>query len=143
MQGIRATIKHCVILLALSALGLGMAVQSNLAHARAGYAEWLKHGNIYRVEGNFGPYKQAFTVRTSWKGNGFVIHTPLGTHRLTRHGNAVTFKAYFDKAWAYVTWRRSRAFVVYKGQKGSARVQKIDPAQRKPPTRRIQNFNKN
>ncbi len=112
------------------------------AEARAGYARWLKHGTVYRVEGNFGPYKQSFTVRVAWKGNGFVINTPLGTHRLKRRGNSVAFKVYFDKAWANVTWKRSSAFVLYKGQKGTARVRKIDrKTTLDAPPKRKQNFN--
>ncbi len=138
----RATRIGCTVLLTLCVLSGGLSSQSDFAHARAGYAKWLKHGNAYRVDGSFGPYKHSFTARIAWKGNGFVIHTPLGTHRLKRQGDAVTFKAYFDKAWAFVTWRRTRAVVVYKGQKGSARVQKITPAQRKASPRRIQNFNR-
>ena len=129
-------------LCALFAVAIVTTLSINAAIARAGYASWVKHGTVYRVDGNFGPYTQAFTVRVAWKGNGFVINTPLGTHRLKRRGNSVAFKVYFDKAWANVTWRRTSAFVIYKGQKGRARVRRID---RKPttdaPPKRKQNFN--
>ena len=84
------------------------------AEARGGYAKWVKHGDQYSVTGSFASFNRTFSVRVAWKGNGFVIHTPLGVYRLKRRGNSVTFKAYIDKAWAHVTWSRSRAYVRYK-----------------------------
>ncbi len=107
------------VLLVFGLFGAGDAM------ARAGYAKWLKHGDVYEVDGKFGTFKQKFNVRVSWKGNGFVINTPVGVYRLKRHGKSVTFKVYFQEAWAHVTWSRSRAYVSYKGQRGSARVRKV------------------
>lgn len=95
------------------------------ATARAGYASWLKHGDVYEVDGTFGKIKQKFSVRVSWKGTGFVIYTPVGVYRLKRRGKSVTFKVYFQEAWAHVTWSRGRAYVSYKGQRGSAKVRKV------------------
>ncbi len=114
------------------------------AHARAGYAKWVKHGDRYSVSGNFGSFQRTFGVHVTWKGNGFVIHTPLGVYRLKRRGNSVAFKVYIDKAWAHVTWSRTRAFVRYKGQKGAARVMKVGSGARRKgrrAPRRKQNFN--
>ncbi len=95
------------------------------AMARAGYAKWLKHGDVYEVDGTFGSIKQKFSVRVSWKGTGFVINTPVGVYRLKRRGKSVTFKVYFQEAWAHVTWSRGRAYVSYKGQRGAAKVRKL------------------
>lgn len=95
------------------------------AMARAGYAKWLKHGDVYEVDGTFGNTKQKFSVRVAWKGTGFVINTPVGVYRLKRRGKSVTFKVYFQEAWAHVTWSRGRAYVSYKGQRGSAKVRKV------------------
>lgn len=112
------------------------------AYARGGYAKWIKHGDIYKVDGNFGSVRQTFKVEVTWKGNGFVINTPLGTYRLKRRGTSVKFNVYFQKAWAQVTWKRTRAVVIYKGQRGSASVVKLgNRAARKAPIKRKQNFN--
>ena len=114
------------------------------AFARGGYASWVKHGDRYSVTGSFGQFKRTFSVHVAWKGNGFVIHTPLGVYRLKRRGKSVSFKAYLDKAWAHVTWSRTRAYVRYKGQRGSATVTKLGSggAKRKGKARRTkQNFN--
>ncbi len=112
------------------------------AHARAGYAKWVKHGDIYQVNGEFGSFKRTFNVEVAWKGNSFVINTPLGAYRLKRRGSKVTFKVYIQKAWAHVTWARYRAFVNYKGQKGLARVVKIgNRAALQAEPKRKQNFN--
>ncbi len=112
--------------------------------ARAGYAKWVKHGDIYKVDGKFGSFNRSFNVEVAWKGNGFVINTPLGAYRLKRRGKSVTFKVYFQKAWAHVTWTRSSAFVNYKGQSGSARLVKVgNRAARKSEPKRNQNFNLN
>ncbi len=109
--------------------------------ARAGYAKWLRHGDIYKVDGKFGSFNQTFNVTVAWKGNGYVVNTPLGAYRLKRRGNGVAFKVYFQKAWAHVTWKRSKAFVSYKGQKGSANVIKVgNRAARTADTKRNQNF---
>ncbi|NNF79694.1 MAG: hypothetical protein HKN05_16855 [Rhizobiales bacterium] len=107
------------VLLAFGWLG------SSDAMARAGYAKWLKHGDVYEVDGTFGKIKQKFSVRVSWKGTGFVINTPVGVYRLKRRGKSVTFKVYFQEAWAHVTWSRGKAYVSYKGQRGSAKVRKL------------------
>ena len=112
------------------------------AIARGGYAKWVKHGDRYTVSGNFGTFNRTFGVHVTWKGNGFVIHTPLGVYRLKRRGNSVSFKVYINKAWAHVTWSRTRAYVRYKGQRGSATVVKAGRgAKRKDAPRRKQNFN--
>ncbi len=112
------------------------------AAARAGYAKWLRHGDIYKVDGKFGSFNQTFNVTVAWKGNGYVVNTPLGAYRLKRRGNGVAFKVYFQKAWAHVTWKRSKAFVSYKGQNGSAKVVKVgNRAARKAGPKRNQNFN--
>ena len=114
------------------------------ARARAGYAKWVQHGDIYKVDGKFGSFNRSFNVEVAWKGNGFVINTPLGAYRLKRRGNSVTFKVYFQKAWAHVTWKRSSASVNYKGQRGSARLVKVgNRAARKSEPKRNQNFNQN
>ena len=112
------------------------------AHARAGYAKWIKHGDIYKVDGNFESVRHTFKVEVIWKGNGFVIETPLGTYRLKRRGTSVKFNVYFQKTWAQVTWKRTRAVVNYKGQRGSASVVKLgNKAAQKAPVNRKQNFN--
>ena len=108
------------------------------AEARAGYAKWVKHGDVYVVDGTFGSFKQKFNVEVAWKGNGFVINTPLGAYRLKRRGKGVSFKVYFQKAWAHVTWTKSRAYVNYKGLRGKASVRKIG-SKAKP--KRKSNFN--
>ena len=108
-----------VVLLAFGLFGASDAM------ARAGYAKWLKHGDVYVVDGTFGKFKQKFNVRVAWKGNGFVINTPVGVYRLKRRGKSVTFKVYFQEAWAHVTWSRSKAYVSYKGLRGSAIVRKV------------------
>ena len=106
-------------------VGLVLSFGANEAHARAGYASWVKHGDVYLVDGTFGKHKQTFNVSVAWKGNGFVVNTPLGAYRLKRRGKSVTFKVYFQKAWAHVTWSRTRAYVSYKGIKGRASVKKV------------------
>ncbi len=98
---------------------------SNEVEARAGYASWLKHGDVYEVDGTFGKVKQKFSIRVSWKGTGFVVNTPIGVYRLKRRGKSVSFKVYFQEAWAHVTWSRGRAYVSYKGKRGSAKVRKL------------------
>ena len=118
-------------------------VSPDSAEARGGYAKWLKHGDRYKVTGSFAAFNRTFSVRVAWKGSGFVIHTPLGVYRLKRRGNSVSFKAYIDKAWAHVTWSRTRATVRYKGQKGSAKVVKTGSgAGGEKASRRKHNFNK-
>ena len=42
--------------------------QNDGAHARAGYAKWLKHGDVYVVDGQFGDVNQKFNVQVAWKG---------------------------------------------------------------------------
>ena len=42
-------------------------------------------------------------VHVRWRGNRFVVQTPMGTYPLKRAGSAVRFRVYFDKAWASVT----------------------------------------
>ena len=106
-------------------VGLAIGPWTNEAAARAGYASWVKHGDVYQVDGTFGKHKQKFNVSVSWKGNGFVVNTPLGAYRLKRRGKSVTFKVYFQEAWAHVTWSRTRAYVNYKGVKGRAVVKKV------------------
>ena len=113
-------------------------IESSTAHARAGYAKWLKHGDVYVVDGKFGDVQQNFRVRVAWKGNGFVVNTPLGAYRLKRRGKGVTFKVYFQEAWAHVTWNNTRAYVKYKGKRGAATVKKV--ASKAEPVRK-QNFN--
>ncbi|MEM7427332.1 MAG: hypothetical protein AAF441_14655 [Pseudomonadota bacterium] len=109
------------VLLVGIALGFGAAE----AQARAGYASWVKHGDIYVVDGKFGKFQQKFNVSVAWKGNGFIVNTPLGSYRLKRRGKSVTFKVYFQQAWAHVTWSRTRAYVNYKGVRGQAVVKKV------------------
>ncbi len=113
------------------------------AKAKAGYAKWIQHGDIYKVDGKFGSFNRSFNVAVAWKGNGYVVNTPLGAYRLKKRGNGVSFKVYFQKAWAHVTWKRSRAFVKYKGQSGSANVVKVgNKAARNSGGKRNQNFNR-
>lgn len=95
------------------------------ADARGGYAAWLKHGDTYRVSGDFAGYKGALHVSVMWRGNRFVVHTPLGIFPLTRAGGAVTFRVKFEQAWASITWAYNRAYVIWKGQRGVASVVKI------------------
>lgn len=114
-----------IFLFALMLCGLLLPSWNNNAYARAGYASWVKHGDVYVIDGNFGDINRTFNVKVVWKGNGFVINTPLGAYRLKRRGKTVTFKVYFQKAWAHVTWNRSRAYVSYKGLRGKASVRKV------------------
>ncbi len=95
------------------------------ASARAGYAGWVKHGDIYLVDGKFGTVNHKFNVEVAWKGNGFIINTPLGNYRLKRKGRGVSFKVYFQKSWAQITWKKTTALVAYKGQRGKANVKKL------------------
>ncbi len=95
------------------------------ARARAGYAGWVKHGDIYLVDGRFGEINHKFNVEVAWKGSGFIITTPLGSYRLKRKGRDVSFKVYFKKAWAQITWNKTTALVAYKGQRGSANVKRL------------------
>ncbi len=119
-----------------------VSAKTSTKRARAGYAKWVQHGDIYKVKGNFGSFNQSFNVSVAWKGSGFVVNTPLGAYRLKRRGGGVTLKVYFQKAWAHVTWKRSRAFVTYKGQSGSASVVKVgNKSARKAGVKRKQNFN--
>ena len=105
--------------------GLAVAGPSDPVEARAGYASWLKHNNAYRVTGDFAGYNGSLQVQVKWRGNRFVVVTPLGTFPLKRNGNGVTFRLQFEKAWATVNWVNTRATVVWKGQRGVARVKKI------------------
>lgn len=98
---------------------------SQQAEARAGYAKWLKHGDYYSVSGSFAGYRGAIRVGVKWRGNRFVVTTPLGTFPLKRAGRGVTFRVYFQKSWAAVTWVHKQASVVYKGKRGIARVKKL------------------
>lgn len=124
--------------------GAKVKASATKARARAGYAKWVQHGDIYKVDGKFGSFNRSFNVEVAWKGNGFVVNTPLGAYRLKRRGNSVTFKVYFQKAWAHVTWTRSSASVNYKGQSGSARLVKVgNRAARISEPKRNQNFNQN
>lgn len=130
-------------LYALSLLVIGFMASPEAAMARGGYAKWVKHGDRYSVTGSFASFKRTFGVHVAWKGNGFVIHTPLGVYRLKRRGNSVSFKVYIDKAWAHVTWSRTRAYVRYKGQRGSATVTKLGGGtKRRGAPKRKQNFNR-
>ena len=99
--------------------------QSDPAQGRAGYAKWVKHGDAYRVSGSFSNYSGSFRVQVKWRGNRFVVQTPLGTFPLKRAGAGVTFRVRFENAWASVRWIRNRASVVYKGKRGSVVVKKL------------------
>ncbi len=112
-----------------------VAVPAEIAEARGGYANWLKHGDIYLVDGKFGAHKQKFRVQVKWRGNRFVIQTPIGTFPLKRRGAGVSFRVKFQNAWARINWRRSRATVVYKKQRGSAKLRKIGNMSK--PVRRV------
>ncbi len=89
---------HRFILYVLLLIVCVTTMNADDAHARAGCAKWVKHGDIYKVDGKFGSFKQTFNVEVAWKGNSFVINTPLGAYRLKRRGRSVTFKVYFQKA---------------------------------------------
>lgn len=122
--------------------GTKAKTNAHITPGRAGYAKWLRHGDVYKVDGSFGSFKRSFNVRISWKGNGYVISTPLGAYRLKRRGSSVTFKVYIQKSWAYVTWKRSKAYVRYKNHTGSAKVVKVgNGAARNAQSKRSQNFN--
>ena len=123
-------------------VGFALSFGASEAQARAGYASWVKHGDVYLVDGTFGKHKQKFNVSVSWKGNGFVINTPLGAYRLKRRGKSVTFKVYFQEAWAHVTWSRNRAYVSYKGVKGRATVRKVGGKRAASKRKTKSNFNK-
>ena len=110
----------------LVVIALVFAGAPETAEARGGYAAWLKHNDAYRVTGNFAGYKGSLQVQVKWRGNRFVISTPLGTFPLKRAGNGVTFRVKFENAWATVNWVQSRVVVVWKGQRGVASVRKID-----------------
>lgn len=117
----RAVISGFIVAVALAFSGI-----SDSAHARGGYAAWLKHNDAYRVTGQFAGYNGSLQVQVKWRGNRFVISTPLGTFPLKRSGNGVTFRVNFENAWATITWVRNRAVVVWKGQRGAVAVRKID-----------------
>ncbi len=107
-------------------LALAFANPSDPAHARGGYAAWLKHNDAYRVTGDFAGYNGSLQVQVKWRGNRFVISTPLGTFPLQKAGNGVTFRVKFENAWAQVQWVQSQVVVVWKGKRGVASVRKID-----------------
>ncbi len=115
-----------LILSYILVLGLAFAGSGQTAQARGGYAAWLKHGDAYRVSGAFAGYDGSIQVQVKWRGSRFVVNTPLGTFPLQRAGNGVKFRVKFEKSWATVTWVNTRAIVLWKGQRGSARVAKID-----------------
>ena len=122
--------------------GAKTAATAKPKKSRGGYAKWLQHGDVYKVKGQFGSFNQSFNVSVAWKGSGFVVNTPLGAYRLKRRGSGVSFKVYFQKAWAHVTWKRSKAFVSYKGQRGSASVVKVgNRSAGASRVKRKQNFN--
>ncbi len=124
-------------------VGFAVSFGTGEAQARAGYAKWVKHGDVYQVDGTFGKFKQKFSVSVSWKGNGFVVNTPLGAYRLKRRGKSVTFKVYFRESWAHVTWSRTRAYVNYKGVRGQAVVRKVGSRKRgRSKSKAKTNFNK-
>ncbi len=107
-------------------MALVFAGPTTSADARAGYAAWIKHNDAYRVTGDFAGYNGSLQVQVKWRGNRFVISTPLGTFPLRKSGNGVTFKLKFENAWATVNWVQTQATVVWKGQRGVAAVRKID-----------------
>jgi hypothetical protein len=107
-------------------MALVFAGPSDPANARGGYAAWLKHGDAYRVTGNFAGYKGSLQVQVKWRGNRFVVSTPLGTFPLQRAGGGVTFQVRFENAVAKVTWFQSSVSVLWQGQRGVASVRKID-----------------
>ena len=117
----RALISSFVI-----ALTLVFAAPGGEAEARGGYAAWLKHNNAYRVTGDFAGYKGSLQVQVKWRGNRFVVTTPLGTFPLKRAGAGVTFRVKFENAWATIHWVNTRVVVVWKGKRGVASVRQID-----------------
>lgn len=96
------------------------------ANARGAYAAWLKHNDAYRVTGDFAGYKGSLQVQVKWRGNRFVVNTPLGTFPLTPAGGGVTFRVRFDDHWASITWLHTRVYVAWKGHKGVAQVKRIN-----------------
>lgn len=123
---LRRPTKSALILTLVLMACVVFAEPTGTAHARGGYASWLKHGNAYRVTGNFAGYKGSLVVQVKWRGNRFVIITPIGTFPLKRAGAGVTFRVRFEKFVARVTWVKTRADVVWKGKRGTAVVRKID-----------------
>ena len=125
-------------------VGFALSFGAKEAEARAGYASWVKHGDVYQVNGTFGKHKQSFSVSVAWKGNGFVVNTPLGAYRLKRRGKSVTFEVYFQNSWAHVTWSHTRAYVNYKGVRGRATVRKVAGGGKRSASKRKvkSNFNK-
>jgi len=95
------------------------------AEARGGYAGWVRHGDVYRVKGRFGQYRQTFTVEVQWRRGRFVLLTPIGTFPLRRAGGSVVIRARLNNAWAHATWSRTRATLRYKGDRGYATVRRI------------------
>jgi hypothetical protein len=117
-------ITHRLLSLAASTIVVGIMAAS--AQASANYPGWLKADDVYKVQGKFGNVKRAFKVRVKSKGKSLVVVTPIGSHRLSPKGNAVTFKVYLNKAWAQVTWSKQRARITYKGKTGTAKLTKTN-----------------
>ena len=120
--------RACVLTLA-ALICLHPALPVATADARGGYAGWLKHGDSYAVTGTIAGRSGTVRVHIKWRGNRFVVQTPMGTYPLKRAGSAVRFRVYFDKAWASVTWAGSRATVVFRGERATARVRKLQGTQ--------------
>ncbi len=114
-------------LIAVFCLFLAWPVAS--AEARGGYPNWVKHGESYAVTGAIAGRAGTVRVKVMWRGNRFVVQTPIGTYPLKRAGGAVRFRVYFDKAWASVTWTGARATVVFKGERATAQVRRVQGSQ--------------
>ena len=117
------------LLTLLTCLYLFAAAPVHHADARGGYPSWLKHGESYAVTGAIAGRAGTVQVHVRWRGNRFVVQTPVGTYPLKRAGAGVRFQVYFDKAWAKVTWVGTRATVVFKGERAVAKVRKLQHAQ--------------
>ncbi|MGI9373931.1 MAG: hypothetical protein ACR2OJ_15695 [Hyphomicrobiales bacterium] len=105
-------------------LGLSLDLIATSALASSKYANWVRHGDTYVVNGVFGEDSQTFRVKIVKKGRRFVVRTPLGDYALAPKGRSVAFRIRIDKAWARITWRQNRATVRYKNKTGRARVRR-------------------
>jgi len=124
LKSAKQTLQKSVLTL-LMIMCFAIAWPSQQAEARAGYAKWLKHGDYYSVSGSFAGYRGTLTVQVKWRGNRFVVSTPLGTFPLKRSGSGVKFRVNFQNAWAAITWIHTRATVIYKGQRATTAVKKL------------------